>query len=193
MPEMPIRWALHKPVADVPAEVRDRVRHGAEMLDQARPGWHRSVHLDMDMRSSFDDVLGCVYGTHSKGAAALGLDSDEAKYWAGHVPAPDAEWTDRDWYNLTAAWAHEALTRIQADERAAAAQPMTCAELIDELARVYQIKIRPSTWRSYVARGRAPKPLRHIGHTPVWDWRDVAEWAEQRPGQGTRTDLTPET
>lgn len=46
--------------------------------------------------------------------------------------------------------------------------------------------VKPATWRSYVSRGQAPKPVRRIGATPVWDPTEVMEWP--RPGQGARTD-----
>lgn len=36
--------------------------------------------------------------------------------------------------------------------------------------------IRPSTWRSYAARGQAPEPVRHIGRTPLWQRGDIDAW-----------------
>lgn len=45
------------------------------------------------------------------------------------------------------------------------------------------------TWRSYVSRGRAPEPVRHVGRTPLWNPDDVLAWLHNRPGQGARTDL----
>lgn len=61
---------------------------------------------------------------------------------------------------------------------------------LDEICERHHIK--PSTWRAYVARGQAPKP---IGFHPdtgrrVWDEAQVTAWADQRPGQGARTDRT---
>jgi hypothetical protein len=47
--------------------------------------------------------------------------------------------------------------------------------------------ILPRTWHSYVARGQAPKPARHVGRTPLWDADAVRDWP--RPGRGARTDL----
>lgn len=48
--------------------------------------------------------------------------------------------------------------------------------------------VKPKTWHSYVARGFAPKPVRRVGRTPVWDAAEVRSWP--RPGRGARTDLT---
>lgn len=36
--------------------------------------------------------------------------------------------------------------------------------------------IAPSTWSSYVARGQAPKPARHVQRTPLWDRADLDAW-----------------
>lgn len=46
--------------------------------------------------------------------------------------------------------------------------------------------IKPATWRSYVTRGHAPGPAKHVGATPVWDPQAVKDWV--RPGRGARTD-----
>ena len=53
--------------------------------------------------------------------------------------------------------------------------------------------ITTSTWRDYVADGRAPAAL--PGYDPAtgrktWDATTVRSWHSQRPGQGARTDLT---
>lgn len=53
--------------------------------------------------------------------------------------------------------------------------------------------ITTSTWRDYVADGRAPAAL--PGYDPAtgrktWDATTVQSWHAQRPGQGARTDLT---
>lgn len=54
--------------------------------------------------------------------------------------------------------------------------------------------VAPSTWRDYVARGRAPAPDGRLGRTPWWRPDTITTWLETRPGQGARTDLhTPPT
>jgi hypothetical protein len=46
------------------------------------------------------------------------------------------------------------------------------------------------TWRAYVNRNNAPKPISEIdSRTPLWDAQQVREWHSSRPGQGARTDL----
>ena len=54
----------------------------------------------------------------------------------------------------------------------------------------YKVWVKESTWRGYVSRGHAPKPVRRVGSTPLWDPGDVLVWLKSRPGQGARTDLT---
>jgi hypothetical protein len=50
--------------------------------------------------------------------------------------------------------------------------------------------ITPGAWRSYVTRGRAPKPDgQHDGRTPWWWDSTVDQWRTNRPGRGRRTDL----
>lgn len=47
-----------------------------------------------------------------------------------------------------------------------------------------------STWKSYVSRGRAPKPVATTPDgNPVWSRAEVEEWVAARPGRGARTDL----
>ena len=48
-----------------------------------------------------------------------------------------------------------------------------------------------STWRSYVARGQAPAPVRYLGREPLYSTHTITQWIEQRPGRGARTDLRP--
>jgi hypothetical protein len=62
----------------------------------------------------------------------------------------------------------------------------------------YRLGIEPATWRSYVARGYAPKPDVPDKHAPAnrsnprWLTSAVDRFAEHRAGQGTRTDLAKE-
>ncbi|MFF1547175.1 hypothetical protein [Streptomyces sp. NPDC058291] len=55
-----------------------------------------------------------------------------------------------------------------------------------QCAQAWGVQVR--TWHGYVARKRAPRPIRHVGRTPVWDAAAVKSWP--RPGQGARTDIT---
>lgn len=49
--------------------------------------------------------------------------------------------------------------------------------------------IATSTWRDYVAEGRAPRPDGKFGAQNWW-WRVTVEEAlASRPGQGARTDI----
>lgn len=51
--------------------------------------------------------------------------------------------------------------------------------------------VKPRTWHSYVAREQAPRPVRHVGRTPLWDAAVVQSYP--RPGRGTRIDLKETT
>ena len=42
------------------------------------------------------------------------------------------------------------------------------------------------TFAGYVARGQAPKPVRHVGRTPLWDEAELQQWMQHRPGRGGR-------
>jgi hypothetical protein len=52
--------------------------------------------------------------------------------------------------------------------------------------------VKPGTWRSYVARGQAPEPdgYEEVSGTPWWWPTTIDFWLVNRPGPGTRTDLT---
>lgn len=50
---------------------------------------------------------------------------------------------------------------------------------IDQVLAYLRERGRPitaATWRSYVGRGQAPQPVRHIGRTPLFDLDEVARW-----------------
>lgn len=59
------------------------------------------------------------------------------------------------------------------------------ANLLDSEAVAEMIgTVSAATVRSYSIRGIMPKPVRHIGRTPLWDRSDVLAWLATRPGQG---------
>lgn len=51
-------------------------------------------------------------------------------------------------------------------------------------------ELSASTFRGYVTRGQAPAPVEKIGRTPLWKRSEIIEWANNRPGQGARTDIS---
>lgn len=73
--------------------------------------------------------------------------------------------------------------------------PTTDRELTAEQVVGTIVRFAPGTqmtarsWRSLVSRARAPRPVRHVGRTPLWDPDEVLAWLKDRPGQGARTDL----
>ena len=62
-------------------------------------------------------------------------------------------------------------------------QEWTRADVVAWLAERGR-SIEPGTWSAYVARGRAPQPVRYVGRTPVWAPGQVRAWLASRPGQG---------
>jgi len=65
------------------------------------------------------------------------------------------------------------------------AEEWTTADVVAYLATKGR-KVTAATWYSYVSRGQAPAPKRHVGRTPVWDPEDVREYdrAAVRPRRG---------
>lgn len=45
-------------------------------------------------------------------------------------------------------------------------------------------RIAASTWRSYVAREQAPKPVKYQGREPLYSAEEITEWIDERPGSG---------
>lgn len=54
----------------------------------------------------------------------------------------------------------------------------------DEAASL--VGVTRKTFSGYVARGQAPKPVRHVGRTPVWEEQEIKDWLANRPGRGSR-------
>jgi predicted DNA-binding transcriptional regulator AlpA len=68
---------------------------------------------------------------------------------------------------------------------------LTLSEVLTLIEASTGKAIASSTWRSYVARGQAPKPARHLSRTPLYSREDIEAWIAGRPGSGARTDLYP--
>jgi predicted DNA-binding transcriptional regulator AlpA len=49
-----------------------------------------------------------------------------------------------------------------------------------------RLNVKEDTWSGYVSRGQAPKPVRRVGHSPVWLAGDVDSWQRSRLGRGRR-------
>ena len=59
--------------------------------------------------------------------------------------------------------------------------PPTCPKLhASDLLGVAQVAsllgIADSTWRAYVARGQAPRPIYYLGAAPAWTREQLEEW-----------------
>lgn len=54
--------------------------------------------------------------------------------------------------------------------------------ITDEVADL--VGIEPTSWRTYVSRGDAPRPDDYVGATPLWRKSTIEKWMRERPGQG---------
>lgn len=57
-------------------------------------------------------------------------------------------------------------------------------EVLDLIEERRGKRIAESTWRSYVAREQAPKPVKYQGREPMYSPDEIGEWIDQRPGRG---------
>lgn len=78
-----------------------------------------------------------------------------------------------------------------ADDELSLADALTLADVLALIEDRTGKAITSSTWRSYVARGQAPKPKRRISNAPLYSREDIEQWIADRPGSGARTDLRP--
>lgn len=60
---------------------------------------------------------------------------------------------------------------------------LTVSGVVERLARLHNRHIGPGTWRSYVARDQAPKPVAKVGRESLWDPTDVDAWAARSTPQ----------
>lgn len=67
---------------------------------------------------------------------------------------------------------------------------LTSTEALELIKELSGTVIKPDTFRSYSTRGQAPAPKEKIGRTLLWDRKDIETWALNRPGRGSRTDLS---
>lgn len=90
----------------------ERVRRGAELLDEARPGWHREVRPgEIRMGSNEDCVLGQLYGHFQFGRKALGL----SPAWPLGFDGTATEYGTGGYADLAACWRAEIEARLDAD------------------------------------------------------------------------------
>lgn len=66
---------------------------------------------------------------------------------------------------------------VASAQAGAADDRLTVRGVIDRLASKHDRHIQPGTWRSYVARDQAPKPVDTVGRESLWSPADVDIWA----------------
>ncbi|MDV7991605.1 transcriptional regulator [Rhodococcus sp. IEGM 1374] len=57
-------------------------------------------------------------------------------------------------------------------------------DVLDLIAERRGKRIAASTWRSYVAREQAPKPVKYQGREPLYSPTEIIDWIDERPGPG---------
>ena len=54
------------------------------------------------------------------------------------------------------------------------------SDLLDSRAAAKRAGVEYQTWRDYVSRGVAPKPVARVGGSPVWTAAQIDEWLKAR-------------
>jgi hypothetical protein len=63
---------------------------------------------------------------------------------------------------------------------------LTVRGVTQHLAEHHDRHIAPGTWRSYVARNQAPKPVRKVGRESLWNPADIDTWATRHSPEAER-------
>lgn len=108
----------------------------------------------------------------------------ERRPWRGWARYPidstvtPVQYLEREARKIPPGWhvlGHMPDTPVPSLAAGAADQGMTRDMVLRHL-RAAGRNIAPSTWSSYVARGQAPKPARHVQRTPLWERADIDAW-----------------
>lgn len=59
-------------------------------------------------------------------------------------------------------------------------------ELLDSRAAAERAGVAWASWRKYVSRGRAPKPIARVGEAPVWTRAQIDDWLAAREDRERR-------
>jgi len=118
-------WEARRTRQITEEKVRERVRRGAEYLDDMDPGWHRRVDADtLELEDGQHCVLGQLHGGFRLGLGrshVLSLSSapraslSPVAYGFKCVEGVSDEWQARDYELLTAAWREAVRARTAAD------------------------------------------------------------------------------
>jgi hypothetical protein len=101
--------------------------------------------------------------------------------WAAYLPHSSmspVEYLEREARKIPPDWhvvGRSLDTPVSSLDAGAADQGMT-RDMVLRYLRDAGRNIGPSTWSSYVARGQAPKPARHVQRTPLWERADIDAW-----------------
>lgn len=81
-------------------------------------------------------------------------------------------------WRIVSAWAMGSrFDPVPSAEAGAADDGLTARGVTEFLAKHYDRHIAPGTWRAYVSRNQAPKPVRRVGREGLWLPSDVHDWA----------------
>lgn len=105
----------------------------------------------------------------------------ERRPWRGWASYPDnslmppVEYLEREARKISSDWhilGYRPDTPVASVEAGAADRRMTLAMVLTYL-RERGRPVADSTWRSYVARDQAPRPVNRVERTPLWDQADI--------------------
>lgn len=120
------RWWRDRRIRQITEEkVQERVRRGAEYLDDMDPGWHRRVNADtLELEDGRHCVLGQLHGEFRLGlgrshvitlSSAPRASLSPVAYGFKCVEGVSDEWQARDYELLTQAWRTAVRSRQEAD------------------------------------------------------------------------------
>lgn len=82
-------------------KMKFRVRKGAKLLDEKKPGWADEINPDrLDLSSGLMCIVGQTFGEFSRGVADLGVEDNDYKYGFDTDPLDE----DDSYADLDEAW-----------------------------------------------------------------------------------------
>ncbi|WP_152990081.1 AlpA family transcriptional regulator [Frankia sp. ACN1ag] len=157
------------------------------MMDRREP-------TDGERQELHDDVLGLAWTWARRLADLQPADGPRSVYDGGETEQRAATAARGHALELLA----EAATAAAVDDLRHAGEPpvppapavamWTRDQVLAHIAAAGE-PISADTWSSYVSRGQAPTPTRHIGRAPVWDSAQVRAWQAARRGRGWRAGI----
>lgn len=147
----------------------DRLSPGARALFRALQRPHSTLDIPMRSRRTRRE-MGQNAGTW---ISEEDLDKPVTMSWRGWSDYPaDSAMDVHEYLEREAMKIDPGYIPVAADPYPAR---MTVGQVLAYL-NAHGRKITASTWRSYVARGQAPRPVEHVSRIPLWDGAEIEAW-----------------